>query len=433
MRKHFLFIVLALLLAFSAGIVQAAPPPDGPPGLERAIEAQEAHSRELLSKQGVVGTAVGLTDDGKAAVKVFTEAATVRGIPKSLDGVPVVVQVTGKLLALAPPEGKGPPDRAPRVSITSPADGATFVSGATIDFAGTATDKEDGDLTSGLYWTSSKDGPIGQGGTPRAILSDGTHTITASVKDSGDNTGSDSITITVGDGAVQEPSTTDRWARPVPIGISTGNAYECSSGTIGVRVTDGTKVYALSNNHVYARENAADIGEEVLQPGLYDTNCVYDPANHLGYLSNFQEIVFDGSTSNTLDAAIAESSTSLLGNSTPSDGYGIPKTTTVAAALGMAVQKFGRTTGLTTGEITGTNAIVKVTYSSGTALFVNQVIVESKKPFLKAGDSGSLLVTNTDCNPVGLLFAGNRPGKLAIANDINLVLAAFGVTIDGQP
>ncbi|MBS3750703.1 MAG: S8 family serine peptidase [Anaerolineales bacterium] len=98
-------------------------------------------------------------------------------------------------------ETGGTTDSPPSVSITSPADGASFDSGASIDFAGSATDNEDGDLTSELVWTSDLDGQIGTGGSFTAVLSDGTHTITAEVTDSGDNTGSDSITITVGGGS----------------------------------------------------------------------------------------------------------------------------------------------------------------------------------------------------------------------------------------
>jgi hypothetical protein len=86
----------------------------------------------------------------------------------------------------------------PTVSITSPMDGDTFASGATIDFAGTASDTEDGDLTASLAWSSDLDGTIGMGASISKILSDGAHTITAEVTDSGGKTGSDSITITVG-------------------------------------------------------------------------------------------------------------------------------------------------------------------------------------------------------------------------------------------
>lgn len=96
--------------------------------------------------------------------------------------------------AAVPP---GPVNDPPTVSITSPVDGSTFDSGATILFEGTASDPEDGDLTASLSWTSSIDGPIGTGGSFSTTLSDGNHTITASVTDSGGKTGSASISITV--------------------------------------------------------------------------------------------------------------------------------------------------------------------------------------------------------------------------------------------
>lgn len=95
----------------------------------------------------------------------------------------------------APPP---PPNYPPVVTITSPADGSTFDSGATILFEGTASDTEDRDLTANLAWTSDIDGPIGTGGSFSTTLSDGNHTITASVTDSGGATGNASISITVG-------------------------------------------------------------------------------------------------------------------------------------------------------------------------------------------------------------------------------------------
>jgi subtilisin family serine protease len=92
--------------------------------------------------------------------------------------------------------GGGGGNTAPVVTITSPADGASFDSGTSISFAGTATD-EGGDLAGQLKWTSSRDGPIGTGASFDAVLSDGSHTVTAEVTDSGGLTGSASITITV--------------------------------------------------------------------------------------------------------------------------------------------------------------------------------------------------------------------------------------------
>lgn len=93
---------------------------------------------------------------------------------------------------------EGPENDPPTVSITSPADGSEFNSGATILFEGTASDTEDGNLTGSLVWTSSIDDQIGTGGSFSTTLNDGTHTITASVTDSGGKTGSASISITVG-------------------------------------------------------------------------------------------------------------------------------------------------------------------------------------------------------------------------------------------
>jgi hypothetical protein len=92
----------------------------------------------------------------------------------------------------------GEANEPPVVEITSPADGASFGSGETIAFVGTANDAEEGDLSAGLVWTSSLDGKIGTGGSFSSSLSDGNHTITAAVSDSGGATGSAGVDITVG-------------------------------------------------------------------------------------------------------------------------------------------------------------------------------------------------------------------------------------------
>jgi PKD repeat protein len=88
------------------------------------------------------------------------------------------------------------PNTPPTVNITSPTSGATFESGTSILFSGWASDYQDGGLTDSLIWTSDNF-DIGTGGSFSSVLSDGPHTITASVTDSGGLTGSASITITV--------------------------------------------------------------------------------------------------------------------------------------------------------------------------------------------------------------------------------------------
>ncbi|MCH8186532.1 MAG: hypothetical protein IH862_10570, partial [Chloroflexi bacterium] len=307
-RRWGLIAVLATILALlMVGPVFAGGRQGDPPGLDRAIAAQESHTNALLARPGVVGTAVGLGANGRAVVLILTETAGVAGLPDSLNGVPAVIRVTGEIFALERPEGQG---------------------------------------------------------KPKAV----------------------------------DP--TARFDRPVPIGVSTGHP-DITAGTIGARVTDAAgNVFALSNNHVYAATNSANIGDAVIQPGDFDGGS--SPADDIGTLADFEPIKFDGSD-NTIDAAIALSSTANLGNATPSDGYGTPNSATVAATIDQEVQKYGRTTGLTKGKIDGINATVNVNYGDpGVARFVDQILITPGK-FSKGGDSGSLIVTRDDNkNPVVL-------------------------------
>jgi len=79
-----------------------------------------------------------------------------------------------------------------------------------------------------------------------------------------------------------------------------------------------------------------------------------------------------------------------------------------------------------------------VSYGSGYARFKDQIVVKARRPFIKPGDSGSLLVTDPSKNPVGLLFAGSSSGKMAIANRIDFVLTGLSalsghaLSIDGE-
>jgi len=86
----------------------------------------------------------------------------------------------------------------PTVTISEPTDASNFGFGSEVTFTGAAMDVEDGDLTASLAWSSDVDGPLGTGGTfATSALSVGTHVITASITDSGGQTGTASITITI--------------------------------------------------------------------------------------------------------------------------------------------------------------------------------------------------------------------------------------------
>jgi hypothetical protein len=90
-----------------------------------------------------------------------------------------------------------PANNTPNTVMVSPADGASFLTGDTITFSGTATDFEDGDLTQSLVWSSSLDGELGRGGSVQASLSAGEHMITLMATDSQGASGTDAVTITV--------------------------------------------------------------------------------------------------------------------------------------------------------------------------------------------------------------------------------------------
>jgi len=229
--------------------------------------------------------------------------------------------------------------------------------------------------------------------------------------------------------------TTARY-RPAPIGVSTGHPL-ITAGTIGARVKDASgRVFALSNNHVYANQNDATIGDNVLQPGSYD-GAIDNEYYRIGTLFDFEPIDFSFFGQNYMDAAVALSTPENLGNSTLPDGYGTPSSVTKLPSIGLAVQKYGRTTSLTHGQIEEINVFVEVCYEQigpfciKSAYFDDQISISSSTgEFSAGGDSGSLIVTDdSNKNPVGLLFAGGL--TRTFANRIDLVLNRFGVRVDG--
>lgn len=214
--------------------------------------------------------------------------------------------------------------------------------------------------------------------------------------------------------------------RPVvPAGVSVGNGRENSSGTIGAVVIKNGIRYMLSNNHVLARQNNARIGEQIVQPGRADTRGI--PSNAVAVLTAYKPVSF--TSPNTIDAAIARytgwHSYSMV------DKAFAPSHTITNAYAGQKVMKMGRTTELTHGTVQATNVTIKVDFDGRTAVFENQIYIRGDyEEFLKAGDSGSLLVTQSGQNPVGLLFAGGEGS--AFANPIQDVLNYFGVTLAGK-
>lgn len=310
-----------------APLESAAPAPPGLQDFGPAIRAAKRHTPALMAHPAVVGTGVGLDDQGRPSVRLFLLHDHVAGLPRQLDGVPVSTRVTGRFMIRA--------DRTAR-------------------------------------------------------------------------------------------------ARPAPIGFSVGHP-DITAGTLGARVSDGTNVFILSNNHVLANSNNASLGDPALQPGAFDGGSV--PGDLIGTLYDFEPIVFGGAP-NEMDAAIALVSANDVSGSPPAGAaYAAPGTNPTSATVGMAVQKYGRTTGHTLGTVAEINVTVSVCFQTRgpfmcalSATFVNQFTI-TPGDFSAGGDSGSLIVRNTtQANPVGLLFAGSS--TRTIANPIGAVLSRFNVSID---
>jgi hypothetical protein len=213
--------------------------------------------------------------------------------------------------------------------------------------------------------------------------------------------------------------------------IADSSKLYCCGGTLGSLLNINGVNYILSNNHVLARANQAQIGESIIHPGLIDQTpvCHADATDIVGQLAAFKPIVFGKSGANRVDAAIGLPTVNVNGNIA---GIGTPAAWPdwQEPTVGLAVRKRGRTTGLTTGAVASVNVTVNVSYQAScgmgkqqTAKFVNQFRV-TPGGFSAGGDSGSLIVdTSSTAKPVGLLFAGSSTST--IGNRMDDVVAAL--------
>jgi hypothetical protein len=239
--------------------------------------------------------------------------------------------------------------------------------------------------------------------------------------------------------------------------VSIGH-YAITAGTLGCVVRDrrsGVRLI-LSNNHVLANSNNASPGDPILQPGPYDggtqdqdmiarlerfinlqfttapgscgiAQVVADFLNWMASLAGSSHRLdvfqFQPQATNQVDAAVARP----VGDSQVLDEIleiGTPSGT-LPAALGMAVRKSGRTTGLTRGTVNVIAATVNVSYGAGqVATFENQIVAG---PMSQGGDSGSLVLAGDSLRAVGLLFAGSE--QATIFSPIDTVLEALQVDL----
>ena len=276
-------------------------------------------------------------------------------------------------------------------------------------------------------------------------------TVTVTVVSQADTTKSASAQVTV---VAQTPNEAAQ-SLPIKLGTTGGNANDssrqantvtCCGGTLGSLVQRAGTFYILSNNHVLARSDSASLGENIIQPGLVDTNCGALSSSVVGNLSQFANLQASGTN---VDAAIAQiisgavdtTGTILLLGSTTTGGVPDPGPphagTGIAATVGMGVGKSGRTTGLTCSRVGAVGVATSVQYQAGcgtgstfTVNYSNQISVTGGT-FSGAGDSGSLIVSNATADPVALVYGGSDTDT--VGNPVQDVLNAMADSLGNKP
>lgn len=236
----------------------------------------------------------------------------------------------------------------------------------------------------------------------------------------------------------------------IDLGTSGGNANDsstsgktitCCGGTLGALVTRGGTQYILSNTHVLARSDLAQLNDPIIEPGLIDTGtCTTSGARTVANLSAFYNL--ETGTAPKIDAAIAQvvpgnvdSGGNILYLGASADANGVPLPGAphagagVAASVGMPVAKSGRSTGLTCSTVLAVAVSVSTQYQKGCGTgtsfsvnYTNQVDVTGGA-FSAEGDSGSLVVTQNTADPVALLYAGSDTDT--VGNPVTPVLNFF--------
>lgn len=234
--------------------------------------------------------------------------------------------------------------------------------------------------------------------------------------------------------------------RPVLGGCSIGPESRVSAGTLGGWACDTTDdtIVLLSNNHVISNLDTMPVARRIVQPARLDGGIV--PGDVIGQLKRDISL---STVANVLGAPVppvtqvdAAIGTIDVERSDQVIDIGPAIYEVQAPAVGMNVQKRGRTTELTTnGRVFSVGGTFNVTYRNRTRLgrIANTFIIASTdgNDFSDSGDSGSLVFNQAageleDARPVvGLLFAGGEfddGTPASFANDINAVFGNLNVS-----
>ena len=220
-------------------------------------------------------------------------------------------------------------------------------------------------------------------------------------------------------------------------GSSVGLGNQRNAGTLTALATseqDSEHLYGISCNHVVGGCSTARPGTPIVVPGIQDVSSqhaeIHLIGDHFAAAPMSQGLPSVSNISTNRDLACFELRepglvTSMQGSG--DDAYDTPVTFAKVQA-GLAVQKWGRSTGLTRGRISNVIYGEPVEYNvtsyygpvysqvfKGTVYFKEIYEVEGR-PFSLGGDSGALVVTRTagDEKVVGIVIAGSQQKSLVL-------------------
>lgn len=226
--------------------------------------------------------------------------------------------------------------QAPSVTITSPSNNTTVLVDEAVTFTATASDNEDGSLTSSIVWLDSADQNIGMGANlAQTFTAVGQYTITASVTDSSGQTTETSVVVNVTD-QVQFASNYDTmhltgthngwtlgedaltliadntWSITLALAatdqfkftpyLNWNTSFGANGGSGNIAVTQGANVYQITFNDITKAYSMQVVGGVDLPP----TVSIGSPANNSTVLVS-ETVTFSASANDQEDGSLTSS------------------------------------------------------------------------------------------------------------------------------
>lgn len=336
----------------------------------RAVKAlQDKVTRDLMKLEDILGTAIGLDENGQASLVVYVEqggrktAEHLQSLPGLMNGVPVKVEVTEKFRALARPPGKGKNGSGGGGTVSGP--GVPHTGAQTLPIQLGTSGGWRNDLANG-YCCGGTLGSLVEVNGVQYILSN-YHVLEADIVLGGNGI------IATTDSPVIQPALID-------VGCNAGNSQQVAT----LKVTKALPTYNV------------DVGLAKVAPGAVRA-----------------------------DGSILEIGTISRTTLTPALSQPVKKSGRTTGLTRSYISGLNATISVAyDNECAGGTAFTKT--------FTGQVVISNpNSAFLAGGDSGSLMVEDAATNPraIGLLYAGSSTA--AIANPIGEVLTFVGAQLGG--